>query len=104
MPVASDVLADADVAWVGRCTNGSAKLANILKGAQNIGITDKVDDRISGDRISTDGVNMWSDELYDEFGGVGRLYRDDGLVIGAWSEPGAEGGATSSPAIDVIPS
>lgn len=35
-----------------------------------------------GDRISTDGVNMWSDELYDEFGGVGRFYRTTGWYWG----------------------
>lgn len=64
-----------DVAWVGRCTNTAAKLADILSGAGNIGVTRAVYNRLTGERVTTDGKNMWSGEAFREFGGISRTYR-----------------------------
>jgi class 3 adenylate cyclase len=64
-----------DVAWVGRCTNTSAKLSNITRSPQNIAITRAVYERLDDDRKFSNGTHVWSDEQLHEFGGVTRAIR-----------------------------
>lgn len=64
-----------DVAWVGRCTNTAAKLANVLHSPDNIAVTRAVYTALNKDRTSTDGTHMWSGETFQDFGGVTRAYR-----------------------------
>jgi adenylate cyclase len=64
-----------DVAWVGRCTNTSAKLSNITRSPNNVAITRAVYQRLNENRKFSKGVHMWSDEQLHEFGGVRRAIR-----------------------------
>jgi adenylate cyclase len=64
-----------DVAWVGRCTNTSAKLSNITQSPNNIAITRAVYERLNQDRKFSNDAHMWSDEQFREFGGVRRAIR-----------------------------
>ena len=66
-----------DVAWVGRCINTSAKLANTVTYPQPIAITRAVYDRLNNDRkfAEKDGEHMWSDERMQVIGGVNRAIR-----------------------------
>jgi class 3 adenylate cyclase len=64
-----------DVAWVGRCTNTSAKLSNVTRSPNNIAITRAVYERLNNDRKYSNDVHMWSDEQLREFGGVTRGIR-----------------------------
>ncbi|MBM3210343.1 adenylate/guanylate cyclase domain-containing protein [Candidatus Saccharibacteria bacterium] len=61
-----------DVAWIGRCTNTSAKLSGV---ADAIAITDSVYKKLSNTRIFSNGVHMWSGEVRQFFGGVERIIR-----------------------------
>lgn len=61
-----------DVAWIGRCTNTSAKLSGV---ADSIAITRAVYERLWDNRKFSNGVHMWSDESYQVFGGVQRAIR-----------------------------
>ncbi len=63
-----------DVAWVGRCTNTSAKLSNVPRYPSNIAVTREVYGRLVEPQLLS-SVNMWSDERLGEFGGVIRAYR-----------------------------
>jgi class 3 adenylate cyclase len=66
-----------DVAWVGRCTNTSAKLANDASSPQEIAITRAIYQRLNDDRkyASKSGKHMWSDERLLEIGGTTRAIR-----------------------------
>lgn len=66
-----------DVAWVGRCTNTAAKLANDASSPREIAITRAVYQRLNDDRkfASNDGKHMWSDEWCLEIGGTTRAIR-----------------------------
>jgi class 3 adenylate cyclase len=64
-----------DVAWVGRCTNTAAKLANVLRTPRNVGVTRAVYKALNKDRKYSKGKLMWSDEKFARFGGVQRAYR-----------------------------
>lgn len=66
-----------DVAWVGRCTNMAAKLAsNVSSSFHNVGITRAVYDRLNDSRkYDSSGTHMWSEEEFDEYGGVTRAIR-----------------------------
>ena len=61
-----------DVAWIGRCTNTSAKLSNI---ANSIAITEAVYKQLSNTRLFSNGSYMWSGVFYQTFGGVQRTLR-----------------------------
>lgn len=58
-----------DVAWVGRCTNTSAKLSNLAGSPRSILITRAVYERLAGSRKLSNGTHMWSDEFSREIGG-----------------------------------
>lgn len=64
-----------DVAWVGRCTNTAAKLSNTLHHPRSVGVTRAVYKRLNRNRKYSDDRHMWSDERFDDFGGVQRAYR-----------------------------
>jgi len=66
-----------DVAWVGRCTNASAKLASSVSTPHNVAITRDVYSRMVDDRkyYSTSGAHMWSSERTETIGGVDRAVR-----------------------------
>lgn len=64
-----------DVAWVGRCTNTSAKLANLAEPPQNIWITREVYARLIDNRKRSGGTNMWTDEFHRTIGSVPRALR-----------------------------
>ena len=64
-----------DVAWVGRCTNTAAKLANVMHSPNNIGVTRVVHKVLKSERTHTNGRHMWSGEALQRFGGVNRAYR-----------------------------
>jgi adenylate cyclase len=64
-----------DVAWVGRCTNTSAKLSNLAASPRNILITRGVYQRLSQSRKLSNGRHMWSDEFFRELGGINRAIR-----------------------------
>jgi adenylate cyclase len=64
-----------DVAWVGRCTNTSAKLSNLAASPRRILITRAIYQRLDNSRKSSNGVAMWSDEVMREIGGVRRAIR-----------------------------
>lgn len=64
-----------DVAWVGRCTNTSAKLASLVSSPQSIAITRAVYSRLNGGRKVANGEDMWSAETMQEIGGVTRGVR-----------------------------
>lgn len=66
-----------DVAWVGRCTNTSAKLANGATVPHNVAITREVYARVMDDRkySSSGGNHMWSGERTETIGGVSRAIR-----------------------------
>jgi hypothetical protein len=50
-----------DVAWVGRCTNTSAKLASLSE-PDRVRVTRTVYKRLNDDRKYSNGRHMWSDE------------------------------------------
>lgn len=64
-----------DVAWIGRCTNTSAKLSNIATSPKSIAITRAVYERLNDDRKYSDGTHMWTDEEFLDIGGVSRAVR-----------------------------
>lgn len=64
-----------DVAWVGRCTNTSAKLSNLAASPRNILITRAVYERLAESRTLSNGTHMWSDEFSREIGGINRAIR-----------------------------
>ncbi len=66
-----------DVAWVGRCTNTSAKLASSVDTPHNTAITREVYSRMAEDQkyTSSGGAHMWSDERTQMVGGVNRAIR-----------------------------
>jgi class 3 adenylate cyclase len=64
-----------DVAWVGRCTNTSAKLANLTSSPQSIAITRAVYERLNQNRKYSKQTHMWSAETMREIGGVTRGVR-----------------------------
>lgn len=64
-----------DVAWVGRCTNTSAKLANSTSSPRSIAITREVYSRLRQDRTHSGHAHMWTDEAMREIGGVTRAVR-----------------------------
>lgn len=61
-----------DVAWVGRCTNTSAKLSAVTDA---VAITRSVYQMLSNDTLFSSGVHMWSAESFHTFGGVQRAVR-----------------------------
>jgi class 3 adenylate cyclase len=71
-----------DVAWVGRCTNTSAKLSNLAQPPRNIWITRPVYERLGEGRKLSSGAHMWSDEFFREIGGINRAIR---LTTYRWS-------------------
>lgn len=64
-----------DVAWVGRCTNTSAKLSNLAASPRSILITRAVYERLAGSRKLSNGTHMWSDEFSRKIGGINRAIR-----------------------------
>jgi class 3 adenylate cyclase len=65
-----------DVAWVGRCTNTAAKVASDVSRARNIAITRAVYERINkSHKYDTSGKHIWSEEEFQEYGGVTRAIR-----------------------------
>jgi class 3 adenylate cyclase len=64
-----------DVAWVGRCTNTSAKLSNTTTSPHSIAITRAVYKKLDQNKKYSNGTHMWSDESLHEFGGVQRAIR-----------------------------
>lgn len=65
-----------DVAWVGRCTNTSAKLANVTKAPKSIAISGKTYNLLSdSSRTSSGGSPMWTDLEDMTIGGVDRRIR-----------------------------
>ena len=64
-----------DVAWVGRGTNTSAKLANWASSPTSIWITRAVYEQLSKSRTHSGDDHMWTDEEFREIGGVKRALR-----------------------------
>jgi class 3 adenylate cyclase len=64
-----------DVAWVGRCTNTSAKLSNVTEPPRNIWITRAVYEQLAESRKLSNGTHMWSNEFFREIGGIRRAIR-----------------------------
>lgn len=64
-----------DIAWVGRCTNTSAKLSNILHRPANIAVTRAAYSRLRRPMRYSAGQHMWSEEKFETFGGTTRAYR-----------------------------
>lgn len=66
-----------DVAWVGRCTNTSSKLASSVSTPHNIAVTAEVYSRITNDRkyAPSSGTHMWSEERTKSIGGTDRVVR-----------------------------
>ena len=64
-----------DVAWVGRCTNTSAKLSNVAEPPRTIWITRAVYDQLTQSRKLSNGTHMWSNEFFREIGGINRATR-----------------------------
>jgi adenylate cyclase len=66
-----------DVAWVGRCTNTSAKLASGVTTPHNIAVTREVYARMADNHKfdSSSGKHMWSSERIQAVGGVNRVIR-----------------------------
>src|SRR5215203_6371657 len=66
-----------DVAWVGRCTNTSAKLASSVSSPRSIAITREVYSRMIDKHKydSPGGRHLWSNEHTKSIGGVSRAIR-----------------------------
>lgn len=66
-----------DVAWVGRCSNTAAKLASSVSSSfHNVGITRAVYEMLNDSKVyNGSGTHMWSEEEFDEYGGVTRAIR-----------------------------
>jgi adenylate cyclase len=64
-----------DVAWVGRCTNTSAKLSNLAASPRTVLITRAVYERLDESRKLSNGTHMWSEESLREIGGINRAVR-----------------------------